>query len=106
MNIGEYLGNLRHQHGWKLIEVARRAGITHSYLSQVESGKITTPKPNTLRKLALGYGVDYQELMARMGYTQDAPETPVVVFRGEEHLSREQRRIVQGLIDEILGVSE
>ena len=51
-----------------LREVERETEISNAYLSQLESGKIKQPSPNTLNKLANLYGISYNTLMEKVGY--------------------------------------
>lgn len=101
--VGEYLSSLRHQHGWTLREASEKAGVSHSYLSQVERGKIKQPSPNILHKLAMAYGADCQTLMAAAGYIQESGNLDsLVIFRGAEHLTQEQKRLIQQLINNMV----
>ncbi|PPA70508.1 XRE family transcriptional regulator [Jeotgalibacillus proteolyticus] len=49
-------------------KLADRSGVSHAYISQLESGKRDAPKPELIRKLSNGLGVDYHELMLWAGY--------------------------------------
>lgn len=104
MAIGEFLGKLRNQHGWALRDVASRAGVSHSYLSQVERGKIKQPSPFALHKLAVAYQVDFQTLMAEAGYVRvlEGNRVSPVSFSGAERLTVEQKRLVQQVIDALV----
>ncbi len=60
-----------------LREVQRLAGISNSYLSQIEKGD-RQPGPRLLRRLASLYGVPVQGLLKRAGYLEtQAGETRV-----------------------------
>ena len=65
----ESLGaTLRHHRGaYSLREVTRHAGVSSSYLSQIERGT-RTPSPRLLTRLAGLYGVPVHPLLARAGY--------------------------------------
>jgi transcriptional regulator with XRE-family HTH domain len=62
--IGEYVKRVRVLKELSLAEVQRRSGngIAGSYINRIENGYITNPTPAKLRALALGLGVDPQEL--------------------------------------------
>jgi transcriptional regulator with XRE-family HTH domain len=62
------LRELRLAKGLSVREAARRAGLNHGYLSQLERGKVAHPKPQVLRALASVYGEAYGTLMAWAGY--------------------------------------
>ena len=48
--------------------VEKETGISNAYLSQLEHGKIKTPSPQNLYKLAQLYRVPYELLMDLAGY--------------------------------------
>ena len=60
-----------------LKEVAKRSGVSHPYLSQIENNKRNTPKPDMIRKLAKGLNVPYVELMQEAGYVDEKGRSPV-----------------------------
>jgi hypoxanthine phosphoribosyltransferase len=69
--LGEYLREQRRNLGLTLRETALRTGekgLSRSYLSQVETGKIRRPSPETLSLLVTAYQVDYDELLRKAGY--------------------------------------
>lgn len=61
--LGLKLRTRREGHGWTLAELARRAKMSVSYLSEVEQGK-KTPKPEKLLALSRALGVAYEELVS------------------------------------------
>lgn len=65
---GQYFKALRESKGLTLREVERQTDVSNAYLSQLESGKVKQPSPNTLFKLAKFYQVSYQMLMKKVGY--------------------------------------
>ncbi|MEQ9261580.1 MAG: helix-turn-helix transcriptional regulator [Owenweeksia sp.] len=65
---GQYFKALRESKGVTLREVERQTGVSNAYLSQLESGKVKQPSPNTLYKLAQFYQVSYEMLMEKVGY--------------------------------------
>ena len=66
--IGIYLKSLRDTRGLSLRGVEGKTGVSNAVLSQIESGQVKRPSPNTLYKLAELYGVPYDDLMDRAGY--------------------------------------
>ena len=48
---GDYFYSLRKEKGWTLRQVEDATGISNSYLSQFESGKIRKPSQNIVTKL-------------------------------------------------------
>src|SRR5205085_11108705 len=67
-DFGQYLRELRRVRRLTLREVEEQSGVSNSYLSQVEHGRIRQPSPHVLQKLAVAYDVPYERLMARAGY--------------------------------------
>tara|TARA_R110002072_G_scaffold125553_6_gene261726 strand:- start:782 stop:1126 length:345 start_codon:yes stop_codon:yes gene_type:complete len=65
---GQYFKALRESKGATLREVERQTDVSNAYLSQLESGKVKQPSPNTLYKLAKFYQVSYEMLMEKVGY--------------------------------------
>jgi len=61
--LGLKLRALRDGRGWTLQELARRAGMAISYLSEIEKGK-KYPKPEKLLALAGALGVGFEELVS------------------------------------------
>ncbi len=74
--IGEYLRSVRNRKGLTLREVAERTDQTvgQSYVSQVESGRIASPTPVALRRLAEVYELDPLDVLRRAHYLP--PEDP------------------------------
>lgn len=65
--LGAYLKILRGVSGLGLREAARQAGISSSYLTQIEGGRIVTPSVKILSSLAKLYGTDYDTLLRVTG---------------------------------------
>jgi DNA-binding NarL/FixJ family response regulator len=57
---------LREAKGVTLREVEGSSGVSNAYLSQIEKGRIPTPR--ILQKLATIYDASYEELMVQAGY--------------------------------------
>jgi transcriptional regulator with XRE-family HTH domain len=73
---------LRAGRGWTLQELARRAGVAISYLSEIEKGK-KYPKPEKLLALAAALEVSFEELVS----PRVAEElSPLGAFAGSEFL--------------------
>jgi len=82
-DLGQYLRDLRRVRRLTLREVEEQSGVSNSYLSQVEHGRIRQPSPHVLQKLAVAYDVPYERLMARAGYIRPRP-APAASGVGEE----------------------
>ncbi|WP_443970343.1 helix-turn-helix domain-containing protein [Sphingobium sp. CR28] len=62
MKFGDYLRQLRMQHGWTQPEAAARVGIEQSYLSKLETGK-SVPSTEIYDRLAGAYGIAASEIL-------------------------------------------
>lgn len=72
MGFGRYLMKKRKEKDISIRELARRTGISHPYLSQLENGRNDNPQPDKLRKLSIVLNVNYLDLMIKAGYlTED-----------------------------------
>ena len=77
-NINKHLKELRKRRGYTLREVADRSGLSHSYISSLESGvhpktkAPISPSPETLKGLAIAYNVEYEDLMKIATYIEES----------------------------------
>jgi transcriptional regulator with XRE-family HTH domain len=71
-NFGEYLRKLRGK--MTLREAASRAGVSHTYIRDLELGNKTDPSHDTLTKIARAYGVSYGDLSSKKFQTIDNPK--------------------------------
>lgn len=73
--LGTYLEKLRISYGYSLHAAARKCGLSHGYIRDVEKGvnrnncSQLIPKPNTLKKFAQAYNADFNVLMHLAGYS-------------------------------------
>lgn len=78
MPIGDFIKRERLSHGgkgyWSRLSVARKAGISDSYLFQLEENQNNRPSPGILKKLAPVLQVGYDELMHMAGYSEAPKE--------------------------------
>jgi transcriptional regulator with XRE-family HTH domain len=72
-SLGSRLRELRTERGLGLREAASEAGITHGYLSQIESDKVKEPAPQVLQKLADAYDEPFILVMQWAGYLEEDP---------------------------------
>lgn len=73
-NYGDFLKAHREAKKLTLRDVEKKIEVSNAYLSQLESGKIKQPSPNTLYKLAELYQVKYEVLMEKVGYPVPSAE--------------------------------
>jgi transcriptional regulator with XRE-family HTH domain len=84
--LGEYLKRTRKEKGLTLRTVEEKTGISNPYLSQVENGKISSPSPTVLRKLADVYKISYSRLMDLAGFPTEILADNRVFFRTSKNL--------------------
>jgi transcriptional regulator with XRE-family HTH domain len=79
-NIGMHLETLRLSRGYSLREAAKISGLSHGYIRDVElgvnrkSGTEIIPMPQTLRKYADAFRVDFNQLMRIAGHIENSTE--------------------------------
>lgn len=61
--VGQKIRELREQKGMTLTLLAKRTGISKSYLSNIETGKAENPSINALKKIADALGVELTSLL-------------------------------------------
>jgi transcriptional regulator with XRE-family HTH domain len=71
IEFGRRLREVREKNGDSLREIERRSGLNNGYLSQLENGKIVHPSPSVLQKVALGYGLRFEDVLRWTGYVVD-----------------------------------
>ena len=62
MELGEQIATLREEKTLTQVELAEKANISPSTLSQIESGRVPRPHVGTMRKIARALGVEPAEL--------------------------------------------
>ncbi len=70
-DFGEYLRGLRAEQRLSLREVEEKAGVSISYVNQIEQGKRRPPGVGILRKLAPVYSVPIRNLLRMAGYLEE-----------------------------------
>ncbi len=114
--VGEFLRRHRLERGWSFRDAAKRVGIFHSRVDEVENlldartGKRFQPSYKLLTKFAKGYELPLGELLRRAGYeivgielTREEQEF-VEVLRGLDDVRRRQlvdftKRVAAGTIE-------
>lgn len=95
MEIGETLRRLRDERGWTQYRLAKRAGLSPSYIHKLEAGKHPRPSSETVGKLARALGVPTSEL------TGEKEETlgPAGVLTRRE---REVEIVIRGILQDVV----
>lgn len=75
--LGNHLRALRAARALTLREVEASSSVSNAYISQLEQGKISSPSPHILQKLANSYGVPCESLLQRAGYMTERASGPL-----------------------------
>ena len=77
MRLGERIQACRHRKGISQRELARRAGVRHALISQLETGKKQDALASTVRALAIALDTSMDYLCGRFGEDEDEPAQAV-----------------------------
>lgn len=69
MSFGEKLKKLRESRGYTVNQLAIYSDVSASAISRYETGDRGTPKPPTIKKLAKGLKMEYEDLMKIAGHS-------------------------------------
>lgn len=112
MRFGDWLREKRLERGWRQADVAKRAGVSLSYISAIERGERhhlsdspTLPKRDVVIAIARALGEDVTETLMIAGYAPEEPskldilerdDIKIALFTGTippEHLEEFKRTI-------------
>jgi HTH-type transcriptional regulator, competence development regulator len=94
VNFGEIIKKIRTDKDLTLKAAAESTGIAEAYLWQLENGERKSPRPETIKKLADGYGIPVQHLLACAGYMPTKEETKQEVEQIKKtHLFRDYQKL-------------
>ncbi|HXH23185.1 MAG TPA: helix-turn-helix transcriptional regulator [Dehalococcoidia bacterium] len=101
MPVGAEIRRRRQQQGLSLTDLARLAGVSKGYLSQIEAGAATRPSAQTLFKLAKALGTSMAELLGEQTSetAPDIEEMPASLreFAREANLPEADLRMLAGI---------
>lgn len=88
---GKYIKQLRQERRLSIRELASKTGIDSGALTRIEHGKVGTPRPETLKALAVALDIPLADMFARAGYTTPAelPDLATYLRLRYGHLSEE-----------------
>ncbi|MBO6504823.1 MAG: helix-turn-helix transcriptional regulator [Kordiimonadaceae bacterium] len=108
MKFGDYLRQIRDQHGWTQPEAAAKANIEQSYLSKLETGK-SYPSEDIFERLVKAYSLDVREMAtsifsAELDKLREIGEVRAVVLQRQQKEAGFVRSwLIAGLIMLMLG---
>ena len=77
MRLGERIQGCRLQKGISQRELARRAGVRHALISELETGKRNDAMASTIRAIAMALDTSMDYLCGRFGEDEDEPASEV-----------------------------
>lgn len=80
MNINELIRYERKKNDFTLVKLAEKSGISYAKLVRIELGKVRYPKPDELRKIAVVLNLQYESLMAAVGYKDSVESKNMATF--------------------------
>lgn len=88
-NFGGYLKQVREKKGYSINKLNQRSGVSAAHISRIESGKRSTPSPETIEKLSKALGTNYEEMMKVAGYLHDRVKEDSGVYVISEAISED-----------------
>ena len=79
MQLGQRIQQCRHRKGISQRELARRAGVRHALISELETGKRNDAMASTIRAIAIALDTSMDYLCDRFGETEDEDASPLAV---------------------------
>ena len=94
-SLGEYIREQREQAEVSLRQLAKTAGVSNPYLSQVERG-LKKPSAEILQQIAKALRISAETLYVRAGLLEerDGEQAVAAAILGDPHLSQRQKRVL------------
>jgi transcriptional regulator with XRE-family HTH domain len=93
-DIGGYIRAQRENAKVSLRQLARAAGVSNPYLSQIERG-LRTPSAEILQQIARGLRISAEALYVRAGILEERPAGAVIdAVLADHHLSERQKQVL------------
>ena len=103
MEFGERLRTLRKSRGMSLRDLATRADVSTSYLSDLERGTRGAPTAPVLERLADALGVSVDTLLGRESLTPLLDEADVAFANKLREISLEDRLIIERILENAIA---
>jgi transcriptional regulator with XRE-family HTH domain len=93
--IGEFIREQRQQGQVSLRQLARLAGVSNPYLSQIERG-LRKPSAEILQQIAKGLRISAEQLYVRAGFLEyrEGNQELVAAILGDEELTERQKQVL------------
>lgn len=100
MDFGYIIREQRKNLDISLREAAKRTGISHPYLSQLENGKVKKPTTDVVKKISLGMGIPYAFLLEQAGYFEEVNNTEFKrLNKAMEELKNNDSKLMKLIMD-------
>ena len=97
--LGEYIREQRQSAKISVRELAKSAGVSNPYLSQIERG-LRKPSAEILQQIAKGLRISAEALYVQAGILDQREASPVVdAILGEEGLTERQKQVLLEIHD-------
>ena len=98
--IGEFIREQRQQGQVSMRQLARLAGVSNPYLSQIERG-MRKPSAEILQQIAKGLRISAEQLYVRAGIleTREGSQEIVAAILGDEDLGERQKQVLLDIYD-------
>ena len=94
--LGRTIQDARHNQGLSAYQVAERMGTVHrSTVQRIESGEITRPRPETLKRFAQVLDLEEEDLLSLAGYVQPSDLPGFEPYLRTKHTDLPQEAIAQ-----------
>jgi transcriptional regulator with XRE-family HTH domain len=110
VTLGSRVRELRREQRMTQTDLARRAGISASYVSKLEANRYRRPSAEVLLRLASALNVPVDELYKAAGYPVPAEEFPAAdpelalylsrIGRLSPHDQRVIKNVIRGMLDQ------
>jgi transcriptional regulator with XRE-family HTH domain len=107
--LGDELKTARVQRGLSLERASAEAKISQGYLHKLEAGRVRSPSPRVLQRLAGALGLSYERLMVAAGYLVPgdvSPEEAVPVAAKANPTNAELLRQLEAVRAELAALTQ
>ena len=107
-DVGRYIREQRHQAELSLRNLARQAGVSNPYLSQIERG-LRQPSAKILKDIAKALRISAETLYLRAGILDDTDEQAgdlIATILREPHLTERQKQVLIEIYQSFRATSE
>lgn len=78
MTMGEYIKQLRREHGWTMEELGKKVGVNRAAVQKWENGTVENIKRSTIKELSRVFGVSPCDLMCWDEVEPPAEQDPII----------------------------